>query len=201
HGGVVSGDSVTWPELGRYRPGGHPVVVTVTGRLEPGSARGILSDTVEVTASLDNCSGGLPNPPPSDRPPGAVLRGSFTLVGPTALPGRQPEIPVPGWPKPPRSTTGDRSAPGVAGSTGRAAARISPQLAAHAEPSVNPPLPRNRSHDARGGPSAAAIAIVVLVGASVLRRRPGNAERCPRRSHCRAATNKRTSIPARFRRS
>jgi hypothetical protein len=181
HGGVVSGDSVTWPDLGRYRPGGRPVVLTVTGRLEPGSARGILSDTVDVTASLDNCSGGLPTPSPSGRPPGAVLRGSFTLAGPTAFPGHQSEIPVPGWPKPPRSRTRDGSAPEVIRSTGRAAARNSPQLAAHEEPSTTPALRRmrlrNRSPDTRGGPSVA-IAMLVLVGATVLRRRPGDAEGC-----------------------
>ena len=54
-GGIIDGDTVRWPDLGRYRPGSKPIVLTVTGRVAADSARGVLRDTVDVGASLDKC--------------------------------------------------------------------------------------------------------------------------------------------------
>lgn len=58
NGGVVSGKTVKWPNLGNYHPGDPPIVVTVSGRVAPTSAAGVLNDTVDVTAALGNCTGG-----------------------------------------------------------------------------------------------------------------------------------------------
>ena len=57
HGGVVQGNTVTWANLGTYRRGDPPIVVTVTGRILGGS--GVLRDTVNVQVSLTNCTGGV----------------------------------------------------------------------------------------------------------------------------------------------
>lgn len=58
NGGIVSGKNVTWPNLGNYRPGAPPIVVTVSGRVAATSAPGVLHDTVDVSATLGNCTGG-----------------------------------------------------------------------------------------------------------------------------------------------
>jgi hypothetical protein len=58
NGGVVQGKKVTWPNLGRYHPGDPPILVTISGRVSPTSLAGILTDTVDVTAALGQCTGG-----------------------------------------------------------------------------------------------------------------------------------------------
>jgi hypothetical protein len=82
-GGIIDGDTVRWTDLGRYRPGSPPIVLTITGRVAPDSARGVLRDTVEVGASLDSCRAGVPTPSPGGGTNGVVMRGAFTLDGPT----------------------------------------------------------------------------------------------------------------------
>ena len=84
-GGIIDGDTVRWPDLGRYRPGSKPIVLTVTGRVAPDSARGVLRDTVDVGASLDSCRPGVAAPPPRSGTDAVVMRGAFTLEGPTVL--------------------------------------------------------------------------------------------------------------------
>jgi hypothetical protein len=91
-GGIIDGDTVRWADLGRYRPGSKPIVLTVTGRVAPESARGVLRDTVDVGASLDSCRAGVAAPSPGSGT-GAAMRGAFTLDGPTVRPavvGRRP---------------------------------------------------------------------------------------------------------------
>ena len=59
NGGVVSGNStVTWANLGTYKKGSPPIVVTITGHIPTTSGAGTLEDTVNVTATLGNCTGG-----------------------------------------------------------------------------------------------------------------------------------------------
>jgi len=81
-GGVIDGDTVRWPDLGRYRPGSKPIVLTVIGRVAADSARGVLRDTVDVGASLDSCRAGVATPAASGTD-AVVMRGAFTLEGPT----------------------------------------------------------------------------------------------------------------------
>ncbi len=56
NGGVVRGNTITWSNLGTYRRGDPPIVLTVTGRILGGS--GVIKDTARVQASLTNCTGG-----------------------------------------------------------------------------------------------------------------------------------------------
>jgi hypothetical protein len=57
-GGVVSGKTVTWSNLGNYHPGDPPILVTISGQVAPNSLSGVLNDTVDVTAALGKCTGG-----------------------------------------------------------------------------------------------------------------------------------------------
>jgi hypothetical protein len=57
-GGIISGKTVTWSNLGNYHPGDPPILVTISGRVSPISPAGVLTDTVDVTAALGHCTGG-----------------------------------------------------------------------------------------------------------------------------------------------
>ena len=83
--GMIDGETVTWADLGRYHPGDPPIVVTISGRVEPGGLAGTLTDTVDVTASLENCTGGAAGRDLLGLHQPVALRGSFTLEGPRAL--------------------------------------------------------------------------------------------------------------------
>ena len=85
NGGVIEGKTVRWRDLGRYQPGGKPIVVTVAGVVAPDSARGVLSDTVAVDASLDNCAAAVAAPRRGQGATGAMLHGAFTLDGPAVV--------------------------------------------------------------------------------------------------------------------
>ena len=81
HGGVVQGNTVTWPNLGTYRRGDPPIVVTVTGRILGGS--GVLRDTAKVSVSLTNCTGGIEGTLAGlAQFQNAAATGSVTLRGP-----------------------------------------------------------------------------------------------------------------------
>jgi hypothetical protein len=81
HGGVVSGNTITWPNLGSYRRGDPPIVVTVTGRILGGS--GVLRDTAKVNVSLTNCTGGVEGTLAGlAQFQNAAATGSITLRGP-----------------------------------------------------------------------------------------------------------------------
>jgi hypothetical protein len=69
NGGQISGNTVTWPNLGNYARGSPPIVVTVVVHIDGGSGR--LKDTVNVAATLGNCTGGIA---------GQDIVGSFTNV-------------------------------------------------------------------------------------------------------------------------
>ncbi len=83
HGGVIEGATVTWDDLGRYRVGGPPIVMTVEGRVKPDSTSGVLTDTVEVAASLEDCTGGAVGPGVIGARAARPLVGRSTLTGPT----------------------------------------------------------------------------------------------------------------------
>ncbi|HET7720758.1 MAG TPA: hypothetical protein VFK43_12375, partial [Acidimicrobiales bacterium] len=58
-GGVVTGNNrVEWSNLGTYKRGDPPKQVTINGTVLPDSGEGLLENTVNVTATLANCTGG-----------------------------------------------------------------------------------------------------------------------------------------------
>jgi LPXTG-motif cell wall-anchored protein len=65
NGGNVTGSvvkpgtngGVTW-SLPTYHPGDPPVVLTITGTIPPTSQAGVITNTVNVNATLGNCTGG-----------------------------------------------------------------------------------------------------------------------------------------------
>ncbi|HEV7687261.1 MAG TPA: hypothetical protein VGQ80_11860 [Acidimicrobiia bacterium] len=46
-------------KLGNHHPGDPPILVTISGRMSPTSLGGVLTDTVDVTAALGLCTGGV----------------------------------------------------------------------------------------------------------------------------------------------
>lgn len=57
NGGKIDGNTVTWENIGTYKPGDAPKVLNVGLRVLPGSAAGIITDTATATAILGNCRG------------------------------------------------------------------------------------------------------------------------------------------------
>jgi hypothetical protein len=94
HGGIVEeGGRVTWPDLGGYRRGGPPIVVTVRGRVEPGSGAGTIEDVVTVTARLAGCQGGAAG---QDVVAAAVAGGRVVGDATVAAAVQRPQIPATG---------------------------------------------------------------------------------------------------------
>ncbi len=96
HGGVVSGNTVTWANLGGYTVGQDPITLTINARIPTNSGAGVLKDTVNVTASLGNCRGGTTGEDIIQgsnqitgiaRLDGAAITGNVTLVGPSVTRG------------------------------------------------------------------------------------------------------------------
>ena len=57
-GGVITGgNTVTWANLGTYKPGDAPIVLTVGLKVPKNSAAGKITDTATATAVLGNCKG------------------------------------------------------------------------------------------------------------------------------------------------
>jgi hypothetical protein len=85
HGGVISGNRVTWANLGNYSLGQPPIVLTINARIPTNSGAGVLRDTVNVTATLGNCRGtgaGSDLVQGGARLDGSAITGAVTLVGP-----------------------------------------------------------------------------------------------------------------------
>jgi hypothetical protein len=61
-GGVITGTApnytITFPNLGAYKNGDPPKLVTITGKIANSTAAGQIKDAVDVTANLGNCTGG-----------------------------------------------------------------------------------------------------------------------------------------------
>jgi hypothetical protein len=90
NGGVISGNKVTWANLGNYTLGQEPITLTINARIPTNSGAGVLRDTVNVTAALGNCRGtanGEDLVKGGAALDGSTITGAFTLVGPTVSRG------------------------------------------------------------------------------------------------------------------
>jgi len=96
NGGVISGNTVTWPNLGNYVLGQPPIVLTINARIPANSGPGVLRDTVNVSATLGNCRGtgtagedivGQANVTGNATLNGSAITGAVTLIGPNVNPG------------------------------------------------------------------------------------------------------------------
>ena len=58
HGGSINGNTVTWANLGNYHPGDPPIVLDIHGTVPGDSGAGVILNTVNVSATLGNCTGG-----------------------------------------------------------------------------------------------------------------------------------------------
>ena len=58
HNGAINGNTVTWSNLGTYHPGSPPIVLDIHGHIPSTSGAGVILNTVNVSASLGNCTGG-----------------------------------------------------------------------------------------------------------------------------------------------
>ncbi|MGI8806485.1 MAG: hypothetical protein ACR2KK_01265 [Acidimicrobiales bacterium] len=91
NGGVISGNTVTWANLGNYVLGQEPITLTINARIPNNSGPGVLRDTVNVSASLGNCRGGVTGEDIIQgnnqivgiaRLDGTAITGNVTLIGP-----------------------------------------------------------------------------------------------------------------------
>lgn len=112
NGGVVSGNSsVTWDNLGTYKRGSPPITVTITGHIPADSLAGTIEDTVNVTATLGDCTGGAAGQDiigqiakitgtgtTATSQVGQPITGIFTLQGPSIsqVTGGQSNLPAAG---------------------------------------------------------------------------------------------------------
>ena len=97
NGGVISGNTVTWANLGNYVKDQPPITLTINARIPTNSGAGVLRDTVNVSAALGNCRGsttdgsdiiqGSAQIPGIARLDGSAITGAVTLVGPTVSRG------------------------------------------------------------------------------------------------------------------
>lgn len=106
-GGVISGNTVTWENLGRYQRGSPPITLTITARIPSNSGAGVLRDTVNVTANLGNCQGGANGEdiiqgnaqiPGIARLDGSAITGAVTLVAPNVSRGNLAATGGNSWP-------------------------------------------------------------------------------------------------------
>lgn len=100
-GGVISGNTVTWANLGNYTLGQPPIILTITARIATNSGTGVLRDTVNVSATLGNCRGGTTG---EDIVQGGALldgkaiTGAVTLVAPNVTRGNLAATGGNSWP-------------------------------------------------------------------------------------------------------
>lgn len=110
NGGVPEGNSkVTWANLGTYKQGDPPIQVTISGHIPDNSGSGTIQDTVNVSATLANCTGGAIGTQfatefakvtgavvGTDGTIGAIpnggVKGDFTLNGPDVNAGKRPAV-------------------------------------------------------------------------------------------------------------
>lgn len=79
NGGTISGNTVTWNDLGNYVLGQPPIIVTIKARVPTSSGAGVFRDTVNVTANLGNCRGGATGED--------IINGNSTITGKANLNG------------------------------------------------------------------------------------------------------------------
>jgi hypothetical protein len=90
NGGVISGNKVTFPNLGTYTLGQAPITLTITARIPTNSGAGVLRDTVNVSAALGNCRGGATGEDivqGNAQLNGGAITGAVTLVAPNVSRG------------------------------------------------------------------------------------------------------------------
>jgi hypothetical protein len=99
---VISGNTVTWANLGNYTLGQPPIMLTITARIPTNSGAGVLRDTVNVSAALGNCRGtGVAG---SDlvlggaELDGSAITGAVTLIGPNVSRGNLAATGGNSWP-------------------------------------------------------------------------------------------------------
>jgi hypothetical protein len=108
NGGVISGNTVTWANLGSYAIGQPPITLTINARIPTNSGAGVLRDTVNVSAALGNCRGsvtdgsdiiqGSAQIPGIARLDGSAITGAVTLVGPNVSRGNLAATGGNSWP-------------------------------------------------------------------------------------------------------
>jgi hypothetical protein len=108
NGGVISGNTVTWANLGNYVIGQPPITLTINARIPTNSGAGVLRDTVNVNAALGNCRGsvtdgsdiiqGSAQIPGIARLDGSAITGAVTLVGPNVSRGNLAATGGNSWP-------------------------------------------------------------------------------------------------------
>ena len=102
HGGVISGNTVTWASLGNYTLGQAPIVLTIDARIPTNSGAGVLQDKVNVNATFGNCRGGTAIGSDiikgSAKIDGSAVTGSVTLVGPNVSRGELAATGGNSWP-------------------------------------------------------------------------------------------------------
>ncbi len=82
NGGVIDGDTVSWPSLGNYTRGSPSIKLTITVHIIGGT--GTLQDIANVSATLGNCTGGIAGQDiaGSGLFDGGAVLGSVTFGGP-----------------------------------------------------------------------------------------------------------------------
>ena len=108
NGGVISGNTVTWANLGSYAIGQPPITLTINARIPTNSGAGVLRDTVNVSAALGNCRGSVTDGsdiiqgnaqiPGIARLDGSAITGAVTLVGPNVSRGNLAATGGNSWP-------------------------------------------------------------------------------------------------------
>jgi hypothetical protein len=101
NGGVISGNTVTWANLGNYSLGDPPIVLTITARIPANSGAGVLRDTVNVSAALGNCQGGATGEDivqGGAELDGSAITGAVTLIGPNVSRGELAATGGNSWP-------------------------------------------------------------------------------------------------------
>ena len=101
-GGVISGNTVTWANIGNYTRGQQPRTLTITARIPANSGAGVLRDTVNVSATLGNCVGsaidGSDIVRGNARLDGSALTGAVTLIAPNVSRGNLAATGGNSWP-------------------------------------------------------------------------------------------------------
>jgi len=101
NGGVISGNTVTWANLGNYTLGQQPITLTINARIPTNSGAGVLRDTVNVSATLGNCRGGATGEDivqGGAQLNGSAITGAVTLVGPNVSRGNLAATGGNSWP-------------------------------------------------------------------------------------------------------
>jgi len=88
--GVISGNTVTWENLGSYALGDPPIQLNMTVHISAASGNAVMRDIVDVSAALGNCRGRAAGDDlvlGSGQITGNAIVGRFVLNGPTIAGG------------------------------------------------------------------------------------------------------------------